>query len=137
MTVVTGSCYSCCAPVLHWFCVVISLMVVQDKAWTGKPSNWWLWCYHFVSEWASGTTSMMSQFTVTSTLIDVHFSSPWSWWGWQGCPRLDQDHDLVLCLCSGSKVFSFSCEWPFLGSSLTSFQEPQGNLKSWKINGLV
>ena len=30
-TVVTGSHYCCYAPVLHWFCVVIGLIVVQDK----------------------------------------------------------------------------------------------------------
>ena len=35
---------------------------------------------------------------MTSKLIDVQFSSPWFWWAWQGCLRLDQDP--ILCLWS-------------------------------------
>ena len=43
-TIVTGSCYCCYAPVLHWFCVVIGSIVVQDSnAWTGWPGKGGLW----------------------------------------------------------------------------------------------
>ena len=45
--VVTGSRYCCFAPMLHWFCVVISLIVFQDrqgaKVWTRRPGNGGLW----------------------------------------------------------------------------------------------
>ena len=37
------------------------------------------------------TTSMTSQFTVTSKLIDFQFLFSWSWWAWQGCSRISKN----------------------------------------------